>query len=326
MQASGRVQTSLVRNQLLERRDKLEAALAGGDSSDYLKGLMQEVDAALGRLADGSFGLCEACHDSIEADRLVSDPLTRFCLDHLTTPERRALEHDLMLSGRIQSALLPPRRARFNGWEIAYEYHPAGVVSGDYCDTIPADGELFCIVGDVSGKGVPASILTAHLHATFRSLITMGMPLERMMAQANRLFCDSTMPNSFATLVCARASRAGGVAIANAGHCRPLVKSGTSVRTIEAGGLPLGLFCESQYGSETVQLAPGDELILYTDGLSEARNAAGAEYESARIAGVLENRQTVQECAEALVRDVAEFRGGAPQHDDLTVMVMRRTA
>ncbi len=313
-----------VRNQLLQRREKLQTA-AYREPSGYLVRLMEEVDAALARMAEGAFGLCETCHDPIEPDRLASDPLLRFCLDHLTAHERRSLEQDLALSARIQSALLPADGLRCAGWEIAYHYQPAGVVSGDYCDAIAGPNELFFLLGDVSGKGVAASILTAHLHAMFRSLIAVGMPLERLVAQANRLFSESTMPNSFATLVCGCARAGGEVEIINAGHCPPVVRRTASSEPIEAGGLPLGLFRDALYRSETLRLDRGDSFVLFTDGLSEARSAADAEYGTDRIPQLISSAASCRESADLLIRDWTSFRGVAPQHDDLTVMVVRRS-
>src|SRR5713226_1118628 len=95
--------------QLEERREKLAAALAASAPSAPLAQLLQEVDAALERMEKGSYGICEACHEGIEKDRLIADPLLRFCLDHLTTAEQRALEKDLELASRIQRGLLPPQ-------------------------------------------------------------------------------------------------------------------------------------------------------------------------------------------------------------------------
>ena len=114
-----------------------------------------------------------ACNDTVERDRLLADPLVRLCLDHLTSDEHRALERDLELAARVQRGLLPRSDVGFNDWRVHYQYNPAGMVSGDYCDLIlPAndDGELVFLLGDVAGKGVAASLLMTHLHAMFRSL------------------------------------------------------------------------------------------------------------------------------------------------------------
>ena len=97
---------SFFRSQLLNRRTKLKEAIAGRSSLPRLTSLLQEVDGALARIEDGSFGICEACHDPIEAERLIADPLVRLCLDHLVPDQRRALERDLGLASKIQTRLL----------------------------------------------------------------------------------------------------------------------------------------------------------------------------------------------------------------------------
>src|SRR5687768_12730619 len=113
---------SSARDLLLDRRQKLETAAATLGRAGEVTRLLDEVDAALGRMNAGIFGLCEACHDPIEPDRLLADPLTQFCLDHLTPLEQRALEHDLDLASRIQRGLLPRTDVCLDGWEVAYHY------------------------------------------------------------------------------------------------------------------------------------------------------------------------------------------------------------
>ena len=168
----------------------------------------------------------------------------RFCLDHLDEQEQRALEQDLNLAARIQIALLPATNVLSGGWECHYCYTPAGLVSGDYCDIIPAsDGVgVFFATGDVSGKGVAASLLMSHLQAIFRSLVAVGMPLTQAMSQANRLFCESTLPSSYATLVCGWARHSGELELCNAGHCQPLILRRDDISVLETGGLPGDVF------------------------------------------------------------------------------------
>src|SRR5882757_2864887 len=195
-----------IREQLLDRRHKLEHAVRYHDVPDGLQSLLAEVDSALERIDDGCYGICESCHDTIECDRLIADPLVRFCLDHLTSKEKSALEQDLQLAKRVQTGLLPKHNFEGHGWQICYHYEPAGLVSGDYCDVIDAgENGVYFMVGDVSGKGVAASMLMAHLHAMFRSLIAVEMSLKCMLEHASRVFAGSTLPNQYATLVCGRA-------------------------------------------------------------------------------------------------------------------------
>lgn len=318
----------IFREQLLERRRRLERA-AVRRGADEVTRLMQEVDAALGRLETGAFGLCETCHDPIEADRLIADPLTRFCLDHLTASEQRALEQDLDLASRIQRELLPKADTRLDGWEVAYHYQPAGPVSGDYCDLIRGrGGELYFALGDVAGKGVAAAMLMSHLSAMLRTLISVGLPLATLMERASRVFCESTLPSHYATLVCGCASSSGEIEICNAGHPPPLLVCEAGITTIDATGLPIGMFSSEQFTSRVLRLEPGDALLLYSDGLIEAQGTTGVEYGIDRLSALASSaaRGLPAVVIDACVQDVARFRGTRPVTDDLTLMAIRRAA
>src|SRR5262249_35581059 len=212
------LEITFLHNQLEERKRRLEAAIAVAPQNGGLAGLLRDVDSALERMAKGSYGLCEGCHDTIEQDRLLADPLVRYCLDHLTEPQRDALQRDLDLASEVQRKLLPQAGLRAGDWETSYHYAPVGPVSGDYCDLIPSDGQLFFALGDVSGKGVAASMLMTQLHALFRSLTSMALPLGQIVTQANRVFCESVLAGQYATLVCGLAKSTGEVEIHNAGH------------------------------------------------------------------------------------------------------------
>lgn len=317
------------REELLDRRRRLEHVVEVGMAVDQIEALLREVDSALQRVDAGTFGYCETCHDPIEPERLAADPLTRFCIDHLSQSEARALEQDLQLAGRVQQGLLPPKLLVDYGWEVAYEYRPLGPVSGDYCDIVrppAADGGLLFLFGDVSGKGVAASMLMAHLHATARTLVALDLPIPQVMARANRVFCDSTMENHYATLVCGRLSSSGQVELSNAGHCPPLLLRDGRLTPLPATDLPIGLFCTEEFSVRTIQMAPGDALILYTDGITETGDRHGEPYGEERlgrvIAGWLDRSST--DLAAGCLEDVRAFRGQASRSDDETVMVIRR--
>jgi phosphoserine phosphatase RsbU/P len=315
--------------QLEERRQRLRAAMATSPpGSEQLGRLLVEVDAALERVTAGSFGLCETCHDPIEADRLIADPLLRFCLDHLTEAEQRALEQDLRTAARVQHALLPPAEVRAEGWEIRHHWEPAGLVSGDYCDVIrdtPGGGLLF-LFGDVSGKGVAAAMLMSHLHATFRSLLGVTGSTAELVDRANRVFRDAALSPHFATLVCGRTLPDGEIEICNAGHCPPRLLTAAGCGVVDTTGLPVGTFYSSHFTSVRVRLEPGDALLLYTDGLTEARDADGREYGEERLESALADARGMP--AADLLRlcrdDLEAHLGGAAPTDDLTLMAVTR--
>jgi sigma-B regulation protein RsbU (phosphoserine phosphatase) len=252
---------SFLHSQLEERKRRLETALTLTPDGANVEALLREVDSALDRFAAGAYGLCEECHDSVERDRLLADPLIRYCLDHLTKQQRAALQRDLDLAGELQRGLLPPSDLKVDGWETSYHYAPLGPVSGDYCDLCPSDGQLFFVLGDVSGKGVAASMRMTQLHALFRSLIGMGLPLAEIVGHVNCFLCDSGLAGQYATLVCGRAKAGGEVEVFNAGHLPVIAIQQDGVRQLEATGFPLGMFREASFASTCLRLGRGEMLF-----------------------------------------------------------------
>ena len=315
-----------IREQLTDRRSKLKSILTTSPEDLQLLRLLSEVDDALNRFDNDCYGLCKTCEEPIEPELLLANPVAQYCLGHLTPDEQRALEQDLELASRIQAVLLPPQNLEVMGWKTNYYYKGAGPVSGDYCDLLESGGDLYFIVGDVSGKGIAASMLMAHLHATFRSLVALDLPLEELVERASRMFCMSTLPTHFATLVCGSADNAGKVKTCNAGHHPPLLIRESTIETIEATGLPLGMFCDEHFLLSEEQLESGDTLFLYTDGLVEAQNGSGQEYGNDRLLEIVSENcslppeKLVSHCIESL----STFQSGAPTTDDLTIMAIRK--
>lgn len=313
-------------NELQNRRARLATAQRESSPEASLRELLHNVDEAIARLEKGTFGICEECNESIEQERLLSDPLVRFCLDHLSQKEQRALESDLVLAAQIQRALLPCADWSREGWRARYHYQPAGMVSGDYCDLIEAEGTFLFLVGDVAGKGVAASMLMSHLHATFRSLVGRNLSLRELVQHANRLFCESTTAGQYATLVVGRAWPDGRVEYVSAGHLPLLHVSATGVSSRRATGVPLGMFCTTDFPVSELMLAQGDTLFLYTDGLTESFNKAGDEYGMLRVEELAgrHSRTAPEAMLAACLEEMHIFSGGAKQTDDLTLLALRR--
>ena len=315
-----------LRSDLIDWRKRLETAIDESAESSHLASLLSEVDSALKRMQTGTAGICEACDEVID-DYATKDPIARFCLECLNAQEQRALQNDLDNVSLVQYSLLPTQDLKVEGWRAYYHYEAAGPVGGDYCDLVyNEDGDLFFLLGDVSGKGIAASMLMAHLHAIFRSLITLDLPVERLVERANQVFTNCTMPSYYATLVCGRARRSGAIELCNAGHCPPLLIRRGTVTSVDATGLPVGIFCQEQYAASELQLELGDSLLIYTDGLTESRSPYDAEYGADRLSRIVGAKHTLepQALTAACIEDARSFRGGGPKSDDLTIMVIQR--
>jgi len=317
-----------IRAHLMARRRRIAHVLDDAADAPRLVGLLKEVDSALEKIGNGTYGACKTCHEAIEDDLLERDPLAGFCLDHLDTAQQRALEYDLETAARIQGALLPPRDIDTELWRLHYYYEPAGPVSGDYCDVVPPKkegGALLFAVGDVSGKGVAASMLMAHMHAVFHTLASFDPPLDQLVAETNRLMCESTTSAHFATLVCGKARANGEIEVCNAGHLPPLlVRRGEIVR-LDATNLPIGILCDAAYALKKVTLEKGDQLVIYTDGLSEAESG-DQMYGDERVLELVSKNggASPRDIVRACVRDLDAFTAGAARQDDVSIMAIQR--
>lgn len=315
--------------QLEERKLLLQAAASKANDPRQIKDLLADVDRALAKITAGSYGLCENCRDPIEPERLAFDPMTRYCLDHLSEIEQRALERDIDLARQIQNRLLPARDLVLRGWDSYFHYEPSGQVSGDYCDIIPIDNpakSFYFIVGDVTGKGIAASLLMSQLHAMFRTLAGSGLSLSGLMDRINRLFCEASLTTHFATLVCGFAHETGEIEISNAGHCLPLVIREEGIERLFTSDLPLGVACETSYRAETKKLRSGESLFIYTDGLTESAAQSGELYGDNRLMDLLNDVSSVppMNLIESCLDDLTRFSGESRKRDDLTLMALRK--
>src|SRR4029077_11887443 len=168
--------------------------------------------------------------------------------------------------------------------------------------------------------------LMSHLHATFRSLAEAGLSLDRMVEDANRIFCESTLAGQFATLVVGRAAHDGSVEFISAGHLPVLHIHGDDATPKDSTGVPLGMFCNTRFSVHRLTLAHGDTLFLYTDGLTEARNPDDSEYGLDRIRTLVARHAGLEPAgliSESL-HDLLKFQEGLKPTDDLTLLAIRR--
>jgi serine phosphatase RsbU (regulator of sigma subunit) len=189
--------------------------------------------------------------------------------------ERERIDQELRIARLIQQTLLPKDVPNLSGWELAAYYQPARAVGGDFYDFLYYDdGRLGIVVGDVTDKGVPAALVMATTRSILRSsaekLMTPGAVLE----QSNNLLCPDIPPKMFVTcLYGILEPETGRLQYANAGHDLPYHRHGNQVEEMRATGMPLGLMPDMHYEEKEAYLAPGDSILLYSDGLVEAHNA-----------------------------------------------------
>ena len=241
--------------------------------------------------------------------------------------EKARLERDLQVAADIQRALLPEPRYERAHMDLAAIAVPCRTIGGDFYDYLDvSDGGLGFTLGDVAGKGPPAALLAAAVQSIFAAQAALaGNPAEAMTA-LNRGLMRRTIEARFATMFYGVLYPDGRLSYCNAGHESPVLLGSVShTRTLETGGVVLGLFESVQYEYETIQLAPGDIIVVCSDGVTEARNPANEEFGRDRIAACTAPaaERGAEAVLDALLAAVREFAAGAAQADDVTALVVR---
>ena len=245
--------------------------------------------------------------------------------------ERKRLAEELALARRIQLSLLPSRLPEMEGYEIHGGNVPSRTVSGDYYEVVKRkEGrESVITVADVSGKGIAASLLTACLEALASSLIEVGQPPEEICKLASRQLHARTPPEKYATaFVAALDLPSGTLRYSTAGHTAALLVRGSGeVERLSSTGPPVGLIPGADYEGADVELDPGDLLVVYTDGITEATNPEDEEYGLERLAErcTEHRREALADLAGSLESDLEAFARGVPFADDRTLVLVRRS-
>ncbi len=248
---------------------------------------------------------------------------------HRQALEKQRLERDLELAGEIQQRLLPKRAPELSGFELAGWTRAARQVGGDYYDFLSLpDGRLLTVIADVTGKGMPAALMVSALHSGLRLLLDHMAPDPALAERLNTHLLEVSGPNKFVTLTLAVLSAdRGRITVLNAGHNPALVvRRAGGVETVTGGGLPLGMLPRSSYSATSLELAAGDLLVLYSDGICEATSPADEEWGIERLGEVVASRREgpLTEIIAAIDRGVSEFSAGHPQADDQTLVLIRR--
>lgn len=241
-----------------------------------------------------------------------------------------SMKRDIEIAREIQRWLVPRRAPDVPGVDIAFATRPAKTVGGDYYDAFrrPTDGPLLIAVADVSGKSVPAAMLMATFQASLRALASVSGSLSELVGVLNRQVCANSQNGRFTTAFLAELDPATGDLIyLCAGHNPPFLKrEDGSFERLKSDNIPLGIELKEDYKTGVTRLEPHDLLVIYTDGVTEARNEGQEEFGEARllmllqIAGGERSALTLSN----IMQNLDEFVGAAPQHDDITCMVVRR--
>lgn len=252
----------------------------------------------------------------------------------LELADKVVMKRDLEIAREIQTWLVPSEPPVIPGAEVAFWTRPQNSVAGDYYDAFypradgASNGKLMLVMADVAGKSVPAALLMATLQASLHTLASEGMPLVQLAARLNRYACAHSLGGQrFTTAVVAEYDpQTRRLEYVNAGHNAPVVRrpNGGTDR-LESSGMPLGISPDATFSSSSLELQPGDTLVLFTDGVVEAFNASGEEFSDAGWVNSIRAlpQLPAQETLRQLMKTVEDFVGTTRQSDDITCLVLQ---
>jgi sigma-B regulation protein RsbU (phosphoserine phosphatase) len=332
---------NLIREGLLEKKENLQnwqvatpetekQIELGSAEESAVQAELEVIDTSLDKMEEGTYGICEICHESVDSELLQMDFTATVCLGHYTEDELRQLESELELSQVVQRALLPANVPTIPRYDIAAFSRPAQIVTGDYFDFLQfEDGTQGFVIGDVSGHGVSAGMLIATLQTAFHTLVPEAMSPVDVLKRINRLYVHNINFTTFVTLFFARLDPlTRRLSYASAGHNPPLLYRGSTKEStwLRPTGPAIGLVDNYSFLYNDVELNPGDTLLLYTDGIVEAINPQETEefgydrlLETVRENEGLHANELIQKIRQAL----NDFTQGSILADDITLVVCK---
>jgi len=241
--------------------------------------------------------------------------------------ERERIEQELRVAQFIQQQFLPQSVPALPGWHVAAFYRPARTVGGDFYDFIGLpDGRIMFVVGDVTDKGIPAALVMASTHALLRGAAPRLIAPGAVLADVNEQLCADIPPQMFVTCLAMVLDPAtGALQFANAGHDVPYVRTDDGVRELRARGMPLGLMPGTEYEEKTFDLAPGNCVLLHSDGLAEAHGPGREMFGFPRVSALAGGGASGQALIDQCLAELAAFTGpGHEQEDDITLVSLER--
>jgi len=319
-------------------RESLGESLVPVRHGDLLLFPLRSADKTIGLIALGKRGM-KLVYSENDLD-FISGLIAQasVALDNAwhfrDTLYRQQLEKELAVAASIQVDLFPKSIPNLPGTEIAARNRQARQVGGDYYDVLPAGApgaqstHLLC-VADISGKGLSAALLMANIQATLRALLATSPPLTDLAAQINELLWASTPSNKYATAILVLYDPVGGACqFVNGGHSEGIVlRASGDVELLESTGMPIGLLPKREYESKPFALFPGDSMLLYSDGVTDACTVDNIEFGLERTIATFKAIHALPAPAilDALIDAIDAHAAGAPQFDDITAMVVKRT-
>jgi serine phosphatase RsbU (regulator of sigma subunit) len=245
--------------------------------------------------------------------------------------DRERLEHELQLASEIQQRFQPTAPPHVSGYELQGISFPCYEIGGDYYDFIERpDGRMLIALGDVSGKGTAAALLMSSLHAAVHAQASSHSSLSETISAVNNYLAENIPSNRFVTLFYAELDpQTGALSFINAGHNPPvIIHAAGTLENLSSGGLPLGIMPNSPYREGRTQLQPGDVLVIYSDGVSEAVNPQGEEFGAPRLHGVvgLNIERSAAAIRDRIESALTKFAQGTPAADDITLVIVKRQA
>jgi len=261
--------------------------------------------------------------DTLSAEATIAIENARLYRDAL---DKAKFEQELKVAAAIQQALLPAGARRGAFFTTAAATIACRTVGGDFFDYVDLpSGQFGFILGDVAGKGSPAALLAAAAIGMFSAEAAYQTNASTLMTRVNQGLMRRALDSHYLTSFYGIVSQDGTFTYSNAGHNPPILVSASGVRRLETGGTPLGLFDFASFEQETLTLAPGDLIVSFSDGVTEALNQAGDEFTDPRLLASVDAHRSLspQGLVDALLADVQAFTGGAAQSDDVTIVLVR---
>ncbi len=243
--------------------------------------------------------------------------------------EREHIEQELRTAREIQQTFLPQEVPDVPGWRLVPYYQPAREVGGDFYDFIPlVDGRLGLVIGDVSGKGIPAALVMTATRTMLRTAAQSGDAPGEILARVNELLCADIRQGMFVTCFYAILDPASGrVQYANAGHDTPYHRQREGTFQLWATGMPLGMLPDRSYETYETLMAPGDSLLFYSDGVVEAHNTSREMFGRSRLLTSISAHPGGSKLIDLLLTELARFTGASwEQEDDITLLVLLRAS